>query len=175
MHRRKRYWSPEESYRSHGQTWKRRRRSPSRDRDGHLRLRQRLGSPRRSRSRSHNRDTSWGRPNKPRLGQPRFSEDLSSSSHSESYSTRSPTRLCTRDRTRTERRRKHRSRSGSGTSSVSTKRRRVSDFHPAWAAAKAQSYMYAVICSVWSELKTPHVSLSNLRVSSSEREIIPLQ
>ncbi|XP_063305373.1 dual specificity protein kinase CLK3 isoform X1 [Pelobates fuscus] len=125
MHRRKRYWSPEESYKN--QTWKRRRRSPSRDREGRRRLYERWKSPRRSRSRSNNKDTYWPKPNNARSSDVRFSEGASSSSYSESYSyhTQSPPRHRTRDRDkkRNENHRKashkHRSRSGSCTSSKS--------------------------------------------------------
>ncbi|KAM8972891.1 dual specificity protein kinase CLK3-like isoform 2-T2 [Pelodytes ibericus] len=122
MHRRKRYWSPEENYRT--RTWKRRR-SPSRDREGWRRLHQRWRSPRKSRSRSHqNRDTYWVRPNNTCTTAVRYSEGASSSSYSESYSytTQSSPHPRSRDRERKRNEKHHpvsgkrHSRSGSGTS-----------------------------------------------------------
>ncbi|KAM4749550.1 dual specificity protein kinase CLK3 [Rhinophrynus dorsalis] len=126
MHRRKRYRSPQDGYRT--QAWKRRRRTPSREHEERRRLRIRRRSPHRTRSRSHNRDNFRVKHNKEHSSEMRFSEDLSCSSHSDSRTctTRSPARPYSRDhgKSRTEKRhqkvsQKHRSRSASFSSSKS--------------------------------------------------------
>ncbi|NP_001093358.1 CDC like kinase 3 L homeolog [Xenopus laevis] len=131
MHRRRNWSAKEEDI---VQTWKRRRRSPSRDREGR-RLRTHRISPRahrispyRSRSRSWKRDTFLGRRRRTRCSEVRFSQGHSSSSHSQSYSysTRSPACPHSRERTKAKAEKplhksshKHRTRSGSYSSSKS--------------------------------------------------------
>ncbi|XP_063782437.1 dual specificity protein kinase CLK3 isoform X1 [Pseudophryne corroboree] len=111
MHRRKRYWSPEEQ-----QRWKVRKPSPSLERDRRHRLNWK--TPRRSRSRSRDREAYWGRSRRPRSRDVRLS--VSTSSQSENYSMRSS--ALEKARTRNHHHqvsRKRRSRSGSYTSSKS--------------------------------------------------------
>ncbi|XP_069480426.1 dual specificity protein kinase CLK3 isoform X2 [Ambystoma mexicanum] len=103
MHHNRSYWSPEqESHRNH--TWKRRRRSQSRDRDGRPHHQQGWESPRRSRSRSRERDSDHRRRHERRPSD--RSEDYGSC-HDDGYSTRSHHRQHSRDRARPRTKKRH--------------------------------------------------------------------
>ncbi|XP_029430349.1 dual specificity protein kinase CLK3 isoform X2 [Rhinatrema bivittatum] len=138
MYHCKSYWSPEkESYRNH--TWKRRKRSHSKEQEGRHRHQPHWESPRRSRSRSHDRNSYHRRHNEKPHKESYRSEDFGRCySNSSSYSSRSHHPRRSKDREQHQRRKKrreHRCRkrktrscsSSSSRSRQSSKRERIAE------------------------------------------------
>nr|XP_033775799.1 dual specificity protein kinase CLK3 isoform X2 [Geotrypetes seraphini] len=137
MYHCKSYWSPEqESYKNH--TWKRRKRSHSRDQERKHRHQPYWESPKRSRSRSHDRGSYHRKHNEKHPNERKKSEDFCPCySDSSSYSSHShhPQRSRDREHRRRKKRREHRCRkrktrscsSSSSRSRQSSKRERIAE------------------------------------------------
>ncbi|XP_053573341.1 dual specificity protein kinase CLK3 isoform X2 [Bombina bombina] len=102
MPRRKINWSPDDNYRA--EKWKRRRRTPSREREGQRRVRNRWRSP----HSHHLRDQSWERLHNNYSNGAHFLDNPSPLPQSESYSTQSSPQHHSRDQDKTIKGKHHR-------------------------------------------------------------------